>query len=126
MRILAPLGASPAENVAPPIPEPTTRTSTVSWFGIPSSLARGCACLRPTGPTPSRFSRSNPTGGRRVEQNRLVEVEGEFVVLAHPRVGPGAHACGTLLAGDGGDAECVRPRRFDDLDVGAERRDDLR
>jgi hypothetical protein len=33
------------------------------------------------------LSRSNPTGGRRVEQHRLVEVEGEFVVLADPHVG---------------------------------------
>ena len=38
--------------------------------------------------------------GLRIEQHRLVEVEGKGVVLTNAHVGVGAHARGQLLAGD--------------------------
>src|SRR4029077_16838470 len=99
IRIVAPDGASPAAKVAPPIPDPMTRTSTVS-----------CCDKRIS------WIESDARGRLRVEQHRLVEVEGEGKVLAAPDIGVGAHARGQFLAGGVDDDKGVRAGRFDDLD----------
>src|SRR5271154_7445493 len=117
MTMRAPVGASPAASVAPPMPEPTMRISAFAFSFTGDQFSRIClgGLTAPTGAffveAPSDAARS-----RGIEQHGLVEIEREDVALADPHVGVGAHAGRHLLAGDRGHDERVRARRFDDGD----------
>src|SRR4029077_6043424 len=96
MRIRAPVGARPAANVAPPMPDPTIRMSTVSELAMGYVVSDPARCLR-------------------IEQHCLVEVEGEGVVLADAQLGVSSPSRGELFAGGAGDDKRIRARRLDDL-----------
>src|ERR1700680_1775469 len=141
MTMRAPVGASPAASVAPPMPDPTMITSGLeAWlntvgsdmgplrFGTSRPHVRGSEQLSPL-PGQQRWPVAanglNAMRRGRVEQHRLVEVERKHLALSDADVGIRPHPRGDLLAGNRGNDECVRSGRLNNLDLAGEGRDAL-
>src|SRR5436305_8429621 len=102
----------------------SARMAVRAWASCDRLRTRGCFDrLRMRGFTVAApILTSNPAFGLRVEQQRLVQVEGEGVVLADADLGVGAHARGQFLARSARHDIGVRSGRLDDLDLRLEAR----